>query len=112
MVALACLLGKRGVREASFRLKLEAQSLSQETCETAHVGWDFHAESMEIEGFVGEPLTHHDTAEFALVAEFVVEEQEMGVGILSWLHAVQYKYTTYSVAVPDVPDDAVEVGVG
>jgi len=36
----------------------------------------------------------------------------VGVCVDSGRNAVQYKYTTYLVSMPDVPDDAIYVGVG
>ena len=36
----------------------------------------------------------------------------MNVCVDSWTQLVQYKYTTYLVSMPDVPDDAIHVGVG
>ena len=111
MVALARLLGERGVREASFRLKLEAEGLTEEARKGAHMLWDLDSEGVKVEFRVGEGLLHTDTAEFALVSQLVIEEEEMNVSVDSGLNMVQYKYTTYDVSMPDVPDSAIDVGV-
>lgn len=67
---------------------------------------------MKVELGVSEGLLHGYSAEFALVSQLVVEEEEMTVGVNPRLNMVQYKYTTYCVPMPDVPDNAIHVGVG
>ena len=46
MVALARFLGERWIREASFRLKLEAEGLTEETRKIAHMIGDLDSEGV------------------------------------------------------------------
>ena len=78
-MALARFLGERWIREASFRLELEAQSLPQEACERAHMGGAFYAKGVKVELGVGEGLLHGYSAEVPFVPKPVVEEKEMDV---------------------------------
>jgi len=112
VVALTRFLSERGVREASFRLELEAEGLAEEARKGAHVSGDLDSEGVQVELGVSEGLAHGDAAEFAFVPQLVVEKKEMGISIEPGLNMVQYKYTTYVASVPDVPDDAVDVSVG
>ena len=112
MVALARLLGERWIGEASFRLRLEAQSLPQEACERAHMGGAFYAKGVKVELGVGEGLLHGYSAEFPFIPQLVVEEKEMNICVDSKAQMVQYKYTTYLVSMPDVPDFAIHIGIG
>ena len=112
MVALARFLGERWIREASFRLELEAEGLTEEACERAHVGGDFYAKGVKVELGVSESLLHGYSAEFPLVPQLVVEKEEMHICVNSGAQMVQYKYTTYLVSMPDVPDYSIHIGIG
>jgi len=76
------------------------------------MGGDFYPQGMEIERGVSKGLPHGYSAQLPLISQLVVKEKEMSVCIESLAHAVQYKYTTYLVSMPDVPDYAIHVGIG
>ena len=76
------------------------------------MGWDFYSKGVKVELGVSEGLPHGDSAEFPFIPQLVVKEEEVSISVDSWHDAVQYKYTTYCVPMPDVPDNAVHVGVG
>ena len=67
---------------------------------------------MKVELGVSKGLPHGYSAKLPFIPQLVVEEKKVGICVYSWRDAVQYKYTTYLVSMPDVPDNAVYVGVG
>ncbi len=112
MVALARFFSERWVGEASFRLKLEAEGFAEEARKIAHVVRDLDSEGVQVKGFVSEGLLHGYSAQLPFIPQLVVEKHKVSVRVNPRLNTVQYKYTTYLVSMPDVPDYAIHVGIG